>query len=84
MKDHAQLIDDLGGGTAVAVAIWGEIGANGKRRETVYKWKQNGIPWRWRPAIEKLARERGLQLPPDFLLPHDDTLPGGHAQQPAA
>lgn len=74
MQTHADLIDKLGGGTAVAVAIWGDA-CDSKRRDAVYKWKQNGVPWRWRPAIERLARERGLALPSGFLLPAGNGAP---------
>lgn len=65
--EHASLIKELGGGTAVATAIWGGIGPKGKHRETVYKWQVNGIPWRWRPSVETLARERGVRVPPNFF-----------------
>ena len=74
MQTHADLIDELGGGTAVAVALWGD-GCDGKRREAVYKWKRNGIPWRWRSTVERLARERGVTLPAGFLLPAGDSTP---------
>ena len=69
MQAHADLIDQLGGGTLLAVTLFGGIGEKGKHREAVYKWKQNGIPWRWRPTIERLARDRGLTLPAGFMLP---------------
>ena len=70
---HASLINELGGGTAIAIALWGSVGPDGKHREAVYKWKQNGIPWRWRPAVERLAKAKSLLLPPGFLLStHDD------------
>ncbi len=69
MNGHADLIDQLGGGTVVAAAIFGEIEARGRRREAVYKWKRNGIPWRFRGAIERIARQRGVALPDQFLNP---------------
>ncbi len=69
MNGHADLINQLGGGTVVAAAIFGEIEARGKRREAVYKWKRNGIPWRWRGAVERVARQRGVPIPAGFLNP---------------
>lgn len=65
-EQHAQLIENLGGGTAIAAALFG---GDPKRRQAVYKWKYNGIPWRWRLPVERLARERGVDLPPEFLEP---------------
>lgn len=66
MSEHAQLIDDLGGGTAVAKAL-GELVGQPIDREAVYKWKENGIPWRWRNGLAALARGRGIAIPSDFL-----------------
>lgn len=69
MHEHATLVDQLGGGTVVAKAVWGEEGDTDKRREAVYKWKQNGIPWRWRGIIARLAEANNIALPSDFLMP---------------
>ena len=70
MHRHGNLIEKLGGGTVLAVALWGEAGE--KRREAIYKWKQNGIPWRWRPEIYRLAALRGVTVPTEFLSGKDD------------
>jgi hypothetical protein len=67
---HAPLIDTLGGGTAIAEALWGE--ATERRREAVYKWKRNGIPWRWRLEIYRLAGLRGVPVPSEFLSGKDE------------
>lgn len=66
--EHADLINRLGDGTVVATELWGaEASRDKRRRENVYKWKTNGIPWRWRYAVKRLADERGVQVPKDFL-----------------
>lgn len=43
--------------------------ASGKKldREAVYKWAVNGIPWKWRPFVAKMATEKNVVLPPDFM-----------------
>lgn len=81
--DHAVLIDSLGGGSALAEALWGpRTGKKDRRAELVYAWKKNGVAWKWRPAVARIANERGVALPADFL-------PAAHesaqrAPQPAA
>jgi hypothetical protein len=75
MENHAALIDDLGGGTLLAEAVFGSVGPGGKHREAVYKWKRNGIPWRWRLRVQELAQERGIPLPPGFLSPSHNGSP---------
>lgn len=55
-----------------------------RRVEAVYKWKQNGIPWRWRPAIAEMARKAGKQLADDFLLSAAPPSAERKTEQPAA
>jgi len=56
------LIDDLGGTGKLA----SELNENAS---TVSMWKQRGIPWRWRPTIAQMAKDRGVEVPDDFLTP---------------
>lgn len=62
---HRTFITELGNGTAVAAWVSKHAG---KRvdREAVYKWASNGIPWRWRPLLARMAREKGVKAPPDI------------------
>lgn len=65
---HSELIDQLGGGTAVAKALKDVPGGGEVDREAVYKWaKLNHIPWKWRPALMAVARAQGKALPEDFI-----------------
>ena len=53
-------IDELGGPKVVAELL-------GKNAGAVAMWRtRNSIPWRYRPALAKVAAERGLSLPEDF------------------
>lgn len=56
-----QLIESLGGAKRVADDLSTTHGA-------VRNWMLAGrsIPWRYRPAIARLAAERAVQLPVDF------------------
>jgi hypothetical protein len=65
MKEHARLIEGLGDGTVVAAQL-SERSGKVVDREAVYKWKVNGVPWRWRPHITAMANKKGIQLPQDF------------------
>jgi len=60
--DKPNLIDSLGGSGVVA----GELSLKTNR---VSMWRDRGVPWRWRPRIAELAREKGVQIPADFLAP---------------
>lgn len=66
MKEHARLVDALGGGTKIARWLTEQSGEL-VDCEAVYKWKRNGVAWRWRPLLAQLARQRGIALPPQFL-----------------
>ncbi len=56
-----QLINELGGPKAVADRLKTSHGA-------VRNWMlaDRSIPWKYRPAIARLAAERAVQLPADF------------------
>lgn len=63
---HGEFIRALGGGTAVAQWLAREANAN-VGREAVYKWSGNSVPWKWRPYLTKLASEKGIAIPADFM-----------------
>ena len=65
MTTHAELIRSLGGGTKVAKALTAATGMY-VDREKVYKWKDNGVAWHWRPDVTVLARTAGVTLPDNF------------------
>lgn len=54
-----QLIDDLGGNTALAKEL-------GLTPHAISNWRKRGIPWRMRPALARMADAQGLPLPSDF------------------
>lgn len=56
-----ELIEKLGGAKKVADDLRTTHGA-------VRNWMLSGrsIPWRYRPAIARIAAERAVQLPADF------------------
>lgn len=54
-----QLIDDLGGNTALAKAL--NLTPN-----AVSNWRTRGIPWKLRPQIARMANEKAVPLPSDF------------------
>jgi hypothetical protein len=58
-----KLIEALGGAKKVAADLNTTHGA-------VRNWMLDGrsIPWRYRPAVAKIAAERGVSLPEDFWL----------------
>ena len=67
VTDVRDLIDALGGGTDVAEAVNAVLPTDMKRldRESVYKMKeQNHIPHRWRLYMARIAKARGVPLPP--------------------
>jgi hypothetical protein len=60
-------IDDLGGGTAIAARLT-ELTGQPVDREIIYKWKEHDhVPWRWRPLMATLAREKEIGLPEGFF-----------------
>ena len=62
------IITSLGGGRRLSKALseYTNIVLNEK---TVYSWKQQGIPDRWKPAIIKLLVKSGIETPKNFLPP---------------
>jgi hypothetical protein len=54
-----QLIDALGGNTALAKAL--NLTPN-----AVSNWRNRGIPWKLRPQIARMANEKAVPLPSDF------------------
>ena len=75
----SNIIDDLGGGRLLArnLASFTNTVLNEK---TVYSWKQQGIPDKWKPSIIKLLLKSGSNIPESFIPPgmsidnfHDNT-----------
>ncbi len=60
--NHTELIDALGGVTAVANAL--KVQTN-----VVGNWRQREVPWRWRHTVAKLAKRKNIDLPDEFLVP---------------
>ncbi len=67
-NDFSYLIDLLGGGRLLAKSLsnYTNITLNEK---TVYSWKQQGIPDKWKPAIIKLLIKSGHDIPELFFPP---------------
>jgi hypothetical protein len=66
MSMSCDLINALGGDAVLAA----KLGIGNYR--VVKNWKGRGIPWRWRPAVAKLAKRARVALPTDFLEPNSD------------
>lgn len=66
---QAELIDALGGPTAVAKMVSHRIGMaeSPLRPQAASMWKKRGIPYRYRAPLAIEARERGIAVPPGFL-----------------
>ena len=64
----SNIIDDLGGGRLLArnLASFTNTVLNEK---TVYSWKQQGIPDKWKPSIIKLLLKSGSNIPESFIPP---------------
>lgn len=60
---HANFIDALGGPPVVAKLL-GLKGSN-----VVGNWRERGVALRYRHRMAKIAKEKGVKLPPDFLEP---------------
>ncbi len=65
---HAELIDALGGYAKLAGDLTEQTGRTFDPR-AVHKWKTNGVPYRWRPLVAKMARTRRIALPEGFSDP---------------
>ncbi len=55
-----EVVAALGGPPVIAPAL--SISLDAAR-----KFSKRGIPWRYRPAVQKLAKAKRIKLPPDFL-----------------
>jgi hypothetical protein len=65
MSEHNNLIDSLGGNKLLCREL-------GQKQSTISNWRRRGVPWRWRPTVARLAKEKRIQLPNDFFnLPCD-------------
>lgn len=64
--NHAQFIEDLGNGTQIAAWLESATG-NRVEREAIYKWRANGVPLKWRPHLVRMAAEKGVALPENFM-----------------
>ena len=62
------VIDVLGGGRKLAKLL-SKTTNTILNEKTVYSWKQQGVPDRWKPALVKLLVKNGLEVPESFLLP---------------
>jgi len=62
------VIDVLGGGRKLAKLL-SKITNTILNEKTVYSWKQQGVPDRWKPALVKLLVKNGFEVPESFLLP---------------
>lgn len=63
---HRTFIEALGNGTKVAAWLSKRAGRS-IDREAVYKWSANGVPYRWRPMLLEMAKERGVEPPKDLV-----------------
>lgn len=57
-----ELIDSLGGTGAVSDHL-------GVASNAVSNWTKRGVPWRFRPAVAQLAKQKRQPLPDGFLDP---------------
>ena len=62
------VIDVLGGGRKLAKLL-SETTNNILNEKTVYSWKQQGVPDKWKPVLVKLLVKNGFEVPESFLLP---------------
>jgi pyruvate dehydrogenase E1 component alpha subunit len=67
-NNFSSIITALGGGRRLA-KILSEYTRQILNEKTVYSWKQQGIPDKWKPAIIKLLVKSGLSVPKEFLPP---------------
>lgn len=67
--DHSELIDRLGGPTALGKALGG---ISGKR---VHNWKVRGVAPEYRHAVAILAGRQGVPLPDGFLIVPAESAP---------
>ena len=65
------VIDVLGGGRKLAKLLESNTGIV-LNEKTVYSWKQQGVPDKWKPVLVKLLVKNGYEVPKSFLLPGMD------------
>ena len=65
------VIDILGGGRKLAKLLKSNTGIV-LNEKTVYSWKQQGVPDKWKPVLVKLLVKNGFEVPKSFLLPGMD------------
>ncbi len=65
------VIDVLGGGRKLAKLLKSNTGIV-LNEKTVYSWKQQGVPDKWKPVLVKLLVKNGFEVPKSFLLPGMD------------
>ena len=66
--DFSSIIDDLGGGRLLAKNL-SQFTNTALNEKTVYSWKQQGIPDKWKPSIIKLLLKIGANIPKSFIPP---------------
>lgn len=67
---QSELIDALGGPTAVAEVVSKRIGLAEEESlcsQAVSMWRKRGIPYRYRAPLAIEARERSIDVPAGFL-----------------
>ena len=64
----SNIIDDLGGGRLLARNL-SSFTNTVLNEKTVYSWKQQGIPDKWKPSIIKLLLKSGCNIPKSFIPP---------------
>ena len=64
----SNIIDDLGGGRLLARNL-SSFTNTVLNEKTVYSWKQQGIPDKWKPSIIKLLLKSGSNIPESFIPP---------------
>lgn len=65
-EEHARFIEALGGYAKVSAAV-NESTSEDIRKHSVRRWMYRGIPHRFRGTLMKIAAERGVPVPPNFL-----------------
>lgn len=63
---HGDFLKKLGGATVIAEWL-SEHADSTVDREAIYKWAGNGVPWKWRLSVARMAKERGVKTPDGFL-----------------
>lgn len=62
---HSGIIEALGGHEVVAEKL-AAVTADTPNSEAVRKWRRNGVPWRWRGVVAKIARKHRVAVPRGF------------------